>query len=1142
MAAAFVVLSACATVAIGAPIGPFSHGQLHPRATVKPSARSSERTVLRVRRRTLRWTAAQHTFRYLLAAVPRQGRTVYRVIPGSSFTPPAVPGQSVKYAVRRLPGRSSWSNSVTIKYAAGLTSKVANASAVPAPASIALTPGNPAQVTVSSAGATSFHVAVMTDASADGSEYTCSSPNTGCPLGQDVVATNGVATYTPPTDHPWVAVQPIENGVGGNWTARVQTSPAPPPPSETTLPVISGTTQLGSVLSATTGGWSNSPTGYSYQWQDCGASGASCANITGATSSSYTLAPNDIGHTIDVVVTARNAGGSSGVTAAYVGPVTNVPANAAIALTPGNPAQVTVSSAGATSFHVAVMTDASADGSEYTCSSPNTGCPLGQDVVATNGVATYTPPTDHPWVAVQPIENGVGGNWTARVQTSPAPPPPSETTLPVISGTTQLGSVLSATTGGWSNSPTGYSYQWQDCGASGASCANITGATSSSYTLAPNDIGHTIDVVVTARNAGGSSGVTAAYVGPVTNVPANAAIALTPGNPAQVTVSSAGATSFHVAVMTDASADGSEYTCSSPNTGCPLGQDVVATNGVATYTPPTDHPWVAVQPIENGVGGNWTARVQTSPAPPPPSETTLPVISGTTQLGSVLSATTGGWSNSPTGYSYQWQDCGASGASCANITGATSSSYTLAPNDIGHTIDVVVTARNAGGSSGVTAAYVGPVTNVPANAAIALTPGNPAQVTVSSAGATSFHVAVMTDASADGSEYTCSSPNTGCPLGQDVVATNGVATYTPPTDHPWVAVQPIENGVGGNWTAPVQTSPAPPPPVSNSPFMLGINPGGGSCCGTSVDSGMLAAGIGYARVDPNGGMGPASDFVGVGMKVNLNISGDCSGSSPTGYSSGSVSAINAAGWASCAVAVWKNVCQASTVKCPSLEELNEPGGSWFWGTNANTQAAADNYALLIEDTWNAFHNTYGASCDTAGTCPLLLASFDGGGEDGDLNWGQKVFANSSGIPVNNYVNGWTDHPYGDDSNAQGGCGGEGTGLSAAAADNYDISMSNVTTTHSIVGSKPIYLTEVGWQTGSGECSGQQQADNLYGLFQWAKSAGYIGGIFVFNYSDFSGDAFGMVGNTQAGNETIQGQKPAWTAIQQVAANQPCSVC
>ena len=46
------------------------------------------------------------------------------------------------------------------------------------------------------------------------------------------------------------------------------------------------TTQPGDTLSTTNGIWSNSPTGYSYQWQDCA---SSCTSITGATGSSYTL-------------------------------------------------------------------------------------------------------------------------------------------------------------------------------------------------------------------------------------------------------------------------------------------------------------------------------------------------------------------------------------------------------------------------------------------------------------------------------------------------------------------------------------------------------------------------------------------------------------------------------------------------------------------------------------------------------------------------------------------------------------------------------------------------------------------------------------------------------------------------------------
>ena len=46
----------------------------------------------------------------------------------------------------------------------------------------------------------------------------------------------------------------------------------------------------GQTLSASTGTWTESPTSYAYQWQDCNSSGESCATISGATTSSYTLA------------------------------------------------------------------------------------------------------------------------------------------------------------------------------------------------------------------------------------------------------------------------------------------------------------------------------------------------------------------------------------------------------------------------------------------------------------------------------------------------------------------------------------------------------------------------------------------------------------------------------------------------------------------------------------------------------------------------------------------------------------------------------------------------------------------------------------------------------------------------------------
>ena len=94
------------------------------------------------------------------------------------------------------------------------------------------------------------------------------------------------------------------------------------PPVNTSLPTISGQTVVGDTLSAANGSWSNSPTGYSYQWQDCDASGANCSSISGATGSSYKLASGDAGSTIDVVVTASNSAGSGQATSAATAVVT----------------------------------------------------------------------------------------------------------------------------------------------------------------------------------------------------------------------------------------------------------------------------------------------------------------------------------------------------------------------------------------------------------------------------------------------------------------------------------------------------------------------------------------------------------------------------------------------------------------------------------------------------------------------------------------------------------------------------------------------------------------------------------------------------------------------------------------------------
>jgi hypothetical protein len=101
---------------------------------------------------------------------------------------------------------------------------------------------------------------------------------------------------------------------GGSTTAvstQTATVAQPPPPTNTSLPAISGSAVVGQVLSASTGVWSGGPTGYAYEWRRCDATGASCVAIAGASGSGYTLVAADVGSTIRVAVTAGNGGGSA---------------------------------------------------------------------------------------------------------------------------------------------------------------------------------------------------------------------------------------------------------------------------------------------------------------------------------------------------------------------------------------------------------------------------------------------------------------------------------------------------------------------------------------------------------------------------------------------------------------------------------------------------------------------------------------------------------------------------------------------------------------------------------------------------------------------------------------------------------------
>jgi hypothetical protein len=84
-------------------------------------------------------------------------------------------------------------------------------------------------------------------------------------------------------------------------------------------------------LSEAHGSWSNNPTSFAYQWLNCDRGGSHCSGIAGATGQAYTLTGADVGKTVEVHETARNAAGpgtpaSSAATAVVSSPPVAAPA------------------------------------------------------------------------------------------------------------------------------------------------------------------------------------------------------------------------------------------------------------------------------------------------------------------------------------------------------------------------------------------------------------------------------------------------------------------------------------------------------------------------------------------------------------------------------------------------------------------------------------------------------------------------------------------------------------------------------------------------------------------------------------------------------------------------------------------------
>ncbi len=539
---------------------------------------------------------------------------------------------------------------------------------------------------------------------------------THCPIVAYVAATDFARSAHPPASGSAGSAQapspsPSQPAPAAVVPSPEEPSPLPQAPAGTVPPTISGPTIVGEQLSASPGTWTGSPTAYAYQWEDCDALGEGCLSIGGATESSYTLAPADLASTIRVVVTASNAVGSTAAISAATGTV--------LPLAPASEAPPLLTGAAEEGETLSASPGAWA-GSPTSYSYQWEDCDIeGEDCSEVSGATSpsyglTSRDVGHTVVVVVTASNAGGSTPVLSAPTAVVVAEhvaPTNEALPSISGSALVGGELKASEGRWTGNPTSYTYQWEDCNSAGSACSEITGATSSKYTLIESDIGHTIRVVVTASNASGpasaSSDATATVVARAPAAPANTALPAVSGSDVEGDTLKA----------SDGTWTGSPTSyayqwedCNAAGGGCGEIDGATSSSRKLASSDVGHTLRVVVRATNAGGTGKAISAATGTVVPPAPTYTALPVISGPDVEGDTLKTSNGTWTGSPTSYAYQWEDCNTVGEACSDLGGATAASYTLASSDVGHRLRVIVTASNPGGHNKATSAATSVVT------------------------------------------------------------------------------------------------------------------------------------------------------------------------------------------------------------------------------------------------------------------------------------------------------------------------------------------------------------------------------------------------------------------------------------------------
>ena len=305
----------------------------------------------------------------------------------------------------------------------------------------------------------------------------------------------------------------------------------------TGAPTIGGTAQVGESLTASTSDISDADglanASFTYQWL------ADDADIDDATTSSYTLVAGDVGKAIKVRVSfTDDAGNEESVTSAATAAVTQPPLTATTHDAPESHDGATAftfelrfSEEPASGFSYTTVRDHAftvTDGSVSNLRRLEPGKNVKWEITVTpdsDADVTITVNATTDCSAEGAICTSDGGKLSGGLElVVPGPQENSAATgAPTINGTAQVGETLTANTTGISDADglanASFTYQWL------ADDADISGATTSSYTVVAGDVGKTIKVTVSfTDDAGNAEILTSAATTAVAKSPLTATV------------------------------------------------------------------------------------------------------------------------------------------------------------------------------------------------------------------------------------------------------------------------------------------------------------------------------------------------------------------------------------------------------------------------------------------------------------------------------------------------------------------------------------------------------------------------------------------------------------------------------------------